>query len=48
MGVSLDILILILNAEREIAAEGEIGLFNSIMIDESLYLTSTKINEKRD
>ncbi len=42
------ILILVLNTEREIAVEREIGLFNSMMAGEPLYLTSTKINEERD
>jgi len=46
--VGLDILILILDTEREIVAEGEIGLFNSMMTGESLYLTGIKINEGRD
>ena len=48
MGVDFGILILILNTKREIAVEGEIGLFNSIITDEPLYLTDTKIDEKRD
>ncbi len=46
--VGLGILILILNAEREITAEGEIRLLNSIMAGEPLYLTGIKIDEKRD
>ncbi len=45
--MDFDILILILNTEREIAVEEEIGLFNSIT-NEPLYLTGTKINEERD
>ncbi len=48
MGVDLGILILILNAEREIVVERKIGLFNLIITGEPLYLTGTKINEKRD
>ncbi len=48
MRMGLDILILIFDIKREIAAEGEIGLFNSMMINESLYLTGTKIDEERD
>ncbi len=47
IGVDFGILMLVLNTEREIVVEGEIGLFNSI-IDEPLYLTGTGINEKRD
>ena len=39
--VGLGILILISNIKREITAEGEIGLFNSI-------ITGIKINEGRD
>jgi len=39
---------LVLNAEREIAVEGEIGLFDSIMTGESLYLTGIRIDEGRD
>jgi len=48
VGINFDILILILNIKREITVEGEIGLFNSIMIGEPLYLTDTKINEKQN
>ena len=48
VGVDFSILILILDTEREIVAEGEIGLFNSMMTGESLYLTGIKINEGRD
>ncbi len=47
MGVGLDILILMLNAEREIAINEEIELFNSIT-GEPLYLTGTEIDERRD
>ncbi len=47
MGVDFGILMLVLDAEREITVEGEIGLFNS-MVGESLYLTSTRIDEERD
>ncbi len=47
MRVDFGILILILNTEREIAVEGEIGLLNSIA-GEFLCLTGTEINEKRD
>jgi len=46
--VDFDILILVLDVEREIAVEKEIRLFNSIMTGEPLYLTGTKINEERD
>ena len=45
MKVDLDILMLVLDIKREIAAEEEIRLFNSIIISESLYLTSTGIDE---
>ena len=45
--VDFGILMLVLNAEREIAVKGEIGLFNSIA-GESLYLTGIRINERRD
>ncbi len=48
MGVDFGILILVLDAEREIAVKEEIGLFNSIMAGEPLYLTGIKINEERD
>ena len=48
MRMGLDILILIFDIKREIAAEGEIGLLNSMMTGESLYLTDTGINEERD
>jgi len=47
VGVDFDILILVLDAEREIAVEGEIRLFNS-MVGEPLYLTGTGIDEERD
>ncbi len=46
--VDFGILMLVLNAEREIAVEGEIGLFDSIMTGESLYLTGIRIDEGRD
>ncbi len=39
---------LILDAEREIARKEKIKLFNSRMADESLCLTDTEINERRD
>ena len=39
---------LVLDTEREITAEGEIGLFDSMIAGGSLYLTDTKINEERD
>ncbi len=39
---------LVLNTEREIAAEEKIGLFNLIIISESLHLTDIKINEERN
>ena len=42
------ILILVLNTEREIAVEREIGLFNSMMAGEPLCLTGIKIDEGRD
>ncbi len=48
MGVNFGILILILDTKREIVVEEEIGFLNSIIIDEPLYLTDTKIDEKRD
>ncbi len=48
MGVDFDILILVLDTEREITIEEEIGLLNSIMADEPLYLTNIKIHEERD
>ena len=48
MGVDFGILMLVFNAEREIAVKEEIGLLNSIITNESLYLTSTRIDEKRD
>jgi len=38
---------LVLDTEREISVEGEIGLFNSIT-NEPLYLTGTGIDEGRD
>ncbi len=47
MRVDFGILILILNAEREIIIEREIGLFNSIA-GEPLYLTGIRIDEGRD
>ncbi len=42
------ILMLVLDAEREITIEGEIRLFNSIIAGESLYLTDIRIDEGRD
>ena len=48
VGVDFGILMLVLNAEREITMKGEIGLFNSMMAGEPLYLTGTKIDEGRD
>ncbi len=47
MRVDFNILILILNTEREIAIKREIRLFN-LITGEPLYLTDTKINEGRD
>ena len=47
-GVGLDILMLVLNAEREITTEREIRLLNSIIAGRPLYLTSTGIDEERD
>jgi len=38
---------LVFDTEREIAVEGEIGLFNSIA-GEPLYLTGIKIDDGRD
>ena len=46
MGVDFDILILMLDAEREITIEGEIKLFNSIIAGEPFCLTGTKIDEE--
>ena len=46
--VDFGILILVLDAEREIAIKEKIKLFNSIMIGEPLYLTSIRIDEGRD
>ncbi len=48
MRVDFGILILVLDAEREIAIKEKIKLFNSIMIGEPLYLTSIRIDEGRD
>ncbi len=48
VGMSLDILILIFNVEREITAEEKIELFNSMIAGGSLYLTNIKIDEGRD
>ena len=45
--MDFDILILILNTEREIAVKEEIELLNSIT-NEPLYLTGTKIDDGRD
>jgi len=39
---------LVLDTKREIAVEGKIRLFNSIIAGEPLCLTGTKINEGRD
>ncbi len=47
MGVDFGILMLILNAEREIAVDKEIRLFN-LITGEPLYLTGTEIDEERD
>ena len=44
VGVDFGILILVLDTEREIIIEKEIGLFNS-MVGEPLYLTGTGIDE---
>ncbi len=46
--VGLGILMLMSNIKREIIIKGEIGLFNLIMTNEPLYLTSIKIDEGRD
>jgi len=46
--VDFDILILILNTEREIIIKEEIRLFNSIMTNEPLYLTGTEIDEEQN
>ncbi len=48
MGVDFDILILMLDAEREITIEKKIKLLNSIITSEPLYLTGTGIDKKRD
>ncbi len=48
VGVDFGILILVLDAEREIVMEGEIELLNSIMADKPLCLTDTRIDEGRD
>ena len=48
VGVDFGILILMLDVKREIAVEGEIGLFNLMMADEPLCLTGTGIDEGRD
>jgi len=48
VGVDFGILMLVLDVEREIIIEGEIGLLNSIIVGEPLCLTGTKIDEKRD
>ena len=48
VGINFDILILVLNVEREIAIKKEIKLFNSIIAGEPLYLTNIKIDERRD
>ncbi len=47
VGMDFDILILILNTEREIAIKEKIKLFNSIA-GEPLYLTNTRIDDERD
>ena len=46
--IDFDILMLVLNAEREITAEEKIELLNSIIAGEPLYLTGTRIDERRD
>ena len=48
VGVDLGILMLVLDVEREIAVEGEIGLLDSMMAGEPLCLTGTGIDEERD
>ncbi len=48
MGVNFNILILIFDIKRKIIIKEEIGLFNSIMTNESLCLTGTRINEERN
>ena len=47
VGVDFNILMLVLNTEREIAIEGKIELLNSIA-SEPLYLTGIKIDDERD
>ena len=47
MKVDFGILILVLDTKREIAVEGEIKLFNS-MVGEPLCLTGIRIDEGRD
>ena len=47
VGVDFNILILVLNTEREITVKKEIGLFNSIT-SEPLCLTGIRIDEGRD
>ena len=47
VGVDFGILILMFDIEREIAVEGEIGLFNSIA-GEPFCLTGIRIDEGRD
>ncbi len=47
MRVDFNILMLVLDIEREIAVEGEIGLFN-LIAGEPLCLTSIGIDEGRD
>ncbi len=48
MGVDFGILMLVFDAEREIAVEREINLFNSMMAGEPLCLTDIEIDEERD
>ncbi len=48
VGVGFGILILMLDAEREIITKKEIGLFDSMIAGGFLYLTGIKIDEERD
>ena len=48
MGVDFGILMLVFDAEREIAVKGKIELLNSMMTGEPLCLTGIKIDEGRD
>ncbi len=48
VGVDFGILMLVLDVEREIVIEGEIGLFNLMIVGESFCLTGIEIDEGRD